>query len=523
MSFPRRRVIITIGLLVSIAAAVGWGFYFPFSEARLYRGAAPHAALVSEHDRLAERWPDLLANPQLTGVIKAVAGEENPDEAAAILDLLGREDVARLIALLGKERVVLSYVPQVAQRGFPCWTLSAWVGGTTQLLRWGWLDKMLGDLEPALRARSIKAWQQPLRLDGQAYHLGMVAFEGVVSLTLSRDPNAVIWMANRLLSDAPICSVNALSRPTPVATKSPDRIALQPGHINRRRALSGNLRADVTTLDAHGFDLTLAWRHDLPTAALTTATFPALPIPASMPAALACTSVRNLSATLDHWLAPDAAALVRPLLTLAHSNSPVGVALGTAAYSGRLMRVRTPSLLACARADVTAAQLGPQVRALVDRIVAASGTGLIVTDSTDMPGMVVISLAQNPTLAKLGRADLCAVMVQAGWLYLSSSPTTLATALDALEAGEAPFDGGRIWGEHPAELALWADAAPTTATISNGMAVYNLISIIGGVKGMRRLDTPAITQALAIAATLGEGRAWLSTQDGELTGRIRFQ
>ncbi len=522
MAFPHRRVIISLGMLISLGLTIGWLFYFPFSEARLYRGAAPHAALVSEHDRLAERWDDLLANPQLTEIVTAAAGTP-AGEGQALLDLLARDDVARLVRLVGRERVVVSYVPLATPRGFACWTASAWVGGTTQLLRWGWLDRTLGELKPSISARGIKAWHQPLELDDKAYHLGMVACEGVVTLTLSRDPASVAWMANRLLSDASITTVNGLALPTGVAPGSPDRIALRPQRLDLYRGIPGSLRTDVNAFDATGLDLTLCWRTNLPIPALSTTALPALPIPAAMPAALACTSISNLTTVLDQLLPPATVTQLRPLLALARPSSPVGIALGTAPYSGRLMGVRTPSLLACARAGVLQEQLGAQLRALVDRTVAATGTGLIVSESKTWPGMLVVSLAQNPTLAMLGRADLCALAIRADWLYLSSSPTTLATCLAELDRGEATFDGQRIWGEQPAAAALWVNAEPATATLVNGMAVYNLIAMFGGGKGMPRLDTPAITRALELAATLGEGRAWCTTEANALTARLRFQ
>lgn len=522
MTMPHRRVVITLGGLIGLAMAIGWLFYFPFSEARLYRGAAPHAALISEHERLAERWSDLLANPQLAGILDATLGAQDPTATRAALELLGNPTTTRLVELLGKRKVVVSYVPRASPRGFDCWTASAWVGGTTQLLRWGWLDRTLGELKPTLRARGIKGWQQPLLLDGQRYHLGMVAFEGVVALTLSRDPGTVTWMATRLLRDAPMTTVNGLARPTDVGTAAPDRVALRPARLPVRRALPGTLRADLATCNANGLDLNVTWRSKLAAPALPCVMLPDLPLPATMPAALACSSVSNLTTLLEELLPPATTQLLRPLLALAQPDSPLAVALGTTAYSGRLLGVRTPALIACARAGIPPEALPARVRSLVDRLVAAAGTGLIVSESKTRPHMLVVSLAQNPTLAMLGRADVCAIAMQAGWLYISSNPAMLATCLAELERGEATFDGQRIWAGQPAAVALWVNAAPATETIANGVAVYNLMTIVGAANG-RRLDSTTVTQMLDLAATLGEGRAWCTSTDGALTTRLRIQ
>ena len=523
MTIPYRRVIITLSGLIGLAVAIGWLFYFPFSEARLYRGAAPHAVLISEHERLAERWSDLLANPQLAGILDATVGAQDPGETQAILDLLGQPLTTRLVELLGQEKVVVSYVPRATPHGGDCWTVSAWVGGTTQLLRWGWLDRTLGDLKPTLRARGIKGWQQALELDGKSYQLGMVAFEGVVALTLSRDPSAVTWMANRLLGDAPFATANGLVQPTSLAPTSPDRLAMRPGRLSIPRPFYGSLRVDFPTLGANGVDLTLHCRGQKSTPTLGSAPLTRLPIPATMPAALACTSVSNLTAMIDQLLDPAVAAPLRPLLSLANPASPLGVALGTTAYSGRLMGVRTPSLLACARTDIPQEELAPRLRSLVDHWVAASGTGLIVTKDKERPGMLIVSFSQSPALAMLGRAELCAITVQAGWLYLCSSPAVLTACLEAVEAGAPTFDSDRLWGEQAAAAALWVDAAPTAESIGNALAVYNLIGMFSGGKNMQRLDTPAVKQAMAIFAELGEGRAWVSANGRELTSRIRLQ
>jgi hypothetical protein len=106
---------------------VVWLFTIPRQPRQVYRGIPGGASLVLTHDRLAQRWDDILANP---------AGATLLSMAGLDLEVLRDPSLKPLLNLFARDLVVVGFVPELGFLGEPAVVFSSWMGGKTIALRW---------------------------------------------------------------------------------------------------------------------------------------------------------------------------------------------------------------------------------------------------------------------------------------------------------------------------------------------------------------------------------------------------
>ncbi len=181
----RRRFVVFLALLVFGLCVAIWIFWFPYAPGSVYRVIPNHAAFVSRHDDLANRWRLLLDNPVAgTGLKFAGVSEERRF-------LQSEPGIDELLNLVAGKRTVIAFVPSLG--GQPAWILASWMGGYTQFLRWLWGSRGVDGLrfERVRIDGGYNIWRIKKRGESSRGFLSAAAVDGVFVVCLSRDPNAV--------------------------------------------------------------------------------------------------------------------------------------------------------------------------------------------------------------------------------------------------------------------------------------------------------------------------------------------
>ena len=110
----RRRLLTSCALAVFLIAATGYLFWMPYDPASLYRAIPADAALVSSHQNLAARWPQLATNIWLNPLLDAEeTSGQTPDHNTLF-------SVSRLVRLARRD-TLLAYLPTPGGIGKPAW------------------------------------------------------------------------------------------------------------------------------------------------------------------------------------------------------------------------------------------------------------------------------------------------------------------------------------------------------------------------------------------------------------------
>ena len=187
----RRRWLTSCALAVFFIAVTGYLFWMPYDPASMYRAIPADAALVSSHQNLSQRWPQLVTNIWLNPFLGA---EETSGQTPAPNTLLS---VSRLIRL-ARYDTLLAYLPAPGGTGKPTWMAASWIGGWSPCMRWAlfwgrwpgsqWLGiKELG----TFGSRTMWGLQTPLA-DGQ--RISFACGDGVLLACLSPDPAAIRYV-----------------------------------------------------------------------------------------------------------------------------------------------------------------------------------------------------------------------------------------------------------------------------------------------------------------------------------------
>ena len=195
-----KRIGIRVGAAVFAVLSVWWMLYFPYRPGVLYRAIPANAVVVTEHDRLAGRWPQMARHPVSLSLLDAFGVDREDVEAFA-------EDpnVVRLVDRFASRRTVTGYVRSLGGSGRPAWILASWGGVNAQLLKWGLLSGALEDFQ-RIKIGIRPAWILDLDPDdwGKDTRLSVSLIEGMLVACLGSDPLGVRHVIDRIERHAPL-------------------------------------------------------------------------------------------------------------------------------------------------------------------------------------------------------------------------------------------------------------------------------------------------------------------------------
>ena len=254
----QRRWLTSCTLAIFMIAVIGYVFWIPYDPASLYRAIPIDATLVSSHQNLVQRWPQLATNIWLNPFIGTAKTSEQSPNASMSPKMLSK--FSRLTGLAQRDTVI-AYLPSPGNTGKPTWMTAFWIGGWSPCVRWAlFWGQWPGGQWPGIKklgtfgGRTMWGLQTPLA-DGQ--RLSFACGDGVLLACLSPDPSAIRYVL--MAYDGLIPSTQALSElrtmPEPV---SPDVVWCQwQGPTNAEQF---TLTGALTRFDDQGLSATIRIR-----------------------------------------------------------------------------------------------------------------------------------------------------------------------------------------------------------------------------------------------------------------------
>ncbi len=432
---PLRRVLTFCGLAFFIAAVAGYIFWIPYDPAGLYRAIPANATLVSAHQNLAQRWPQLATNIWLAPFLGATS---TADQTRAPRMNLAATQLIRL----ARRDTLCAYLPAPGGNAQSVWMAAAWIGGWSPCVRWAlvwgrWHGiKDLG----SFGGRTMWGLQQPLA-DGQ--RLSFACGDGILLACLSPDPSAVRYAL--MAYDGLIPSTRAFAElqamPKPV---SPDVFWgqwLGPAN-NERFTLTGELArfddrglaADIRIRPSPLRQAQLAESIEITAVEQTLGNLPvlimALPfatildkLPATTPnAAWLETADRILQ---SDWIRPDDNGLVLALFTGEYGGG----------YGRKPLRMRIPALMAFTRIKHPDG-IQRAIRRELDLLNARHRLGLIQDPmplNVGAQALWTIEITSNQLLSEMEIEDRPAYTLVGDWLIVSSQAGSLAKLMQRIQ------------------------------------------------------------------------------------------
>ena len=181
-------------LLLFVAFSVWRVLWSPYQVEALYAAVPAHAIFVSEHARLAERWPVWSQHPLVRSIVTGLGVEARDAERVA-----RAPGTQALLNRLAPLNTVVAYVPSLGRRGEPAWVLATWVGMQGQLMRWGFYNKLLANFEQRTFSGGRQGWvQEHLPGSRSDQKLSLAVVQGVLIACVSAEPEAVALLMRRV-------------------------------------------------------------------------------------------------------------------------------------------------------------------------------------------------------------------------------------------------------------------------------------------------------------------------------------
>lgn len=500
-------------LAAFVIGCVWWLLHFDYDPDLMRAAIPPYATMVSEHDDIGARWPQILEHAVVDAVLEAGGGEED-DWREMVRDAR----VARWLDRLTGPQTLTAYVPE-GTPGAPLTGLIvvSWVGKYGQFLRWGWLNRSLPDFQAGRARDGTRIWRCTDESLPRGYVLSLAACEGIALACLSPDRDAAAYLRRRVSHRAPAIDrfVAADADVAAAGTEGvPDRAWVR---VGGRRGWQ-NVRAGMTlpsprvlSLEAAGYrlpwDARRLGRRNVASMWL---------LLHDAPDCIVAAPTADVYAMLALCDLPDAARLVFD--DLAGDTAVEGAAfacLTSGAFSGRLLSMRVPGLVAGVQMrdgfDVQAATTN-----VLDRLSAEQGKGLIPCRA-EVSGHTVVTIGDaRPEAALLmPLEERPAVAAWGNWLLVSSNARVLGRLLAQAHPAGAGVEGADLpampaWARELTAGALcgygWMRTPETCAALRNAIAVYELSLMMKRSDSSRRKreEVQPVKAALTHLAPVGE-------------------
>ncbi len=523
-----RRAIFWILVLLFIILPCWWVFHFPFCPELVCRVIPPDATLATRHIAPAERWLAFAGSP----AVAKVAAELGADPAV-IAETLDSSGLPAVVNFLGSRYVVTGLVPSVGVRSEKALVFGAWVGGYSQLLRWGLLDRQLGEFTVHRISGRRRVWFRPCHELKLGYNLSFTVHEGVLVGCLSSEPLGVLYFLPRLQRQVPLSSLAQEWREDTDSDDMPDAFKALVAVPCEAGDLDVLLRGGLTEVSSQR----LAGRIELPPAADLGELGAWIPgkaagevlagsgTPASIlgqgPTIITAMPVSRVDSLMR--LSSDKG-VMRTWATLrdyVRANDDVYMFACGGEYYGRMMRMKVPALglVVPLNADVDDEAA---VRHLLDVLNADYGWGLISTpDARDSRIRVLDSVRSGSFKRLFGANERPAIAVCDGLMIAMSNVDVLRRILSEGNRGAGAW-ASRL-AEYDATVYGWADLADSSDLMITALAGYTLASLMqSGNSVPQRHDTAQMKAIIKALGALDQFMFWLQPNDGSAVLRVEL-
>ena len=513
---------------------------FPYDAERLYRAVPPNAILISEHENLADRWPELVRGEPARSVW-GVLGLKEQDRSR-----MTSRGVERIVRRLASRNTVVAYVPELGRQRLPAWIAASWIGLEGQFLRLGLYDSHLADFQ----AMTLPNGRRALVLEGGEETglrgLALVVTEGVLLACFSTDPLAIEEVLSRVEGGAVVVPSLFRRRVAPGdEIQAPDRVWFP--RLGADRCGAG-VKGALTRCGPAGIEGEI----HMPLALFDPLTGPVVPnVRGAEKEAGAASEALSITEAAA-WLADAPAVLIAApfeelgeifkwpsvhehvafvgevLREAVEDGSPALVCLCRQAYSGRILGFKTPTLVAACRWRDPATFEGALTRVL-DGLNARTGWGLI-PNVTVVNGCSVVSVqgVKKGIYGTMEDGEPPAFSIVDGWLVCASNGKTLEDLIR--KRGQPTVRPARgEWTDtvkvQDGHSVVWADLPHAVKALTRTVAVYDLMWYARRSKrssGPIRKGVEAALQALKEMEGMETAQAWTTVEGNSAVTRFRL-
>lgn len=513
MTRTLRRLIFYPLLAATMAASVAWVLCMPDRRARLARAIPDGARWVGVHRALADRWPQIAANPLILEAVRQ-AGVPEEEWAALADDPVTRRWMRRLAG----DEIVAAQWP--ALRGGQAFGAASWIGGWSPRLRWLLASGGLSDVRKLSDYRGRPLWVVRSRTVPQGLHLAVAVEEGMLLACVAPHPGEICRMLDAYDRVEPSFPPAAAAR----GGGAPDRVVIDLG----RGPGPDLLQLDLDRLEARRIEGRAAlsgWEHPFEAATLpenlNLAPMAELLGPyAEGVAVIDGNLLARLAEPLLRWRwYPAVPEHLRPVCF-----GPAVVGLFGDPYAGRYHGLRVPGFTLSMRSGEATA-VDAAVDRLLDQLNAQERWGLIRGGVPGAPGLWAVEATSECEYATLPAGERMAFVTTNGWWSLGSNTETIKGLLAAMAPPEKPLpwtSAGAASGPHSGRV--WLDLERGADTLRLSLSVYALKQQVADAQGSaplrRRLDL--WKDWIAAAGVLGSARVGISAEGDRLGMAFRL-
>lgn len=481
-------------LLAYIGVSIWWTLIIPRDTDQLLRAIPGQAMAVTMHDRLADRWLEVSAHPVAASLASVFGVEPDAWEAT-------RRDpgLAYILDLVGRDQLVMAYVPYLDYQREPSWVMASWVGGRSHRLRWMLPYLKIPGLERTGQMGGWPVWTYRWTTDGVAHQITLALVEGMILGCQARNPLAMEMIIEAYNGTFPSIRRRADLRDV-------NERLLRSRHPDRLWYKSMNPRGNATLDDPWMFELDLRSNTTVAGTARLTSPMGLDTIPPEVEIAELFDLWRAhpiaysvLSADLFDTDVLDTNTVTGRLITdvvEAAGGEALAWGLFGGDFSGRYKGIKVPTIMAGVAMD-EARDAGELARALADRWNARDRWGLVVVEEKAGEHAVYRFEGTSGSLyAGLSASEQVAMTRTGSWLVVSSNAKGLIELLSRPDAGGealmATDPAGDQWGY------LGMDLVRGGETLRLALSAYSLKLLFEDAEGSR-----------ATRQQLNEAKAWL--------------
>ncbi|MBT3194293.1 MAG: hypothetical protein HN341_17240 [Verrucomicrobia bacterium] len=505
MSRPK-QVCFWILLLAFVVLPCWWIFHFPFHPVLLCRIIPEEATAATCHIAPAERCLTLMDSAAVTNVAVALGADP-----AAVTAALERESTRRLVKMLGDRYVVTAWVPSLEGQDDPAVLFGAWIGGYSQLLRWGLADRYLSGFSSHSLPQNRRVWMRPCNDIKPGYTLSIATYEGVLVGCISSQPLGVLYALPRLHQQFPVSRLARGWDTRKAVDAVPDAFRVAETPFSAENPLTGVLRTvseDSLLMEVDAASLRkvpeiACWLPSVDGNGLLAAGTPPLGDSPSLLLATPVSRIEPLLASawsehqelLRHWTGVQG---------LFRADGPVCVFASGGDYYGRIMGMRVPSFgIALPLAEGIAGDAA--ILSLLDALNAGGSWGLVATPDSRDSRIRVIESVRDGMLKRLKGSERLAIAIDNGWLIGGSNLAVLRKIVARDDEGiTQPAWVSRL-GPQGGVAAGWADLPTCSDLLDKALPGYTLFSLLaGGDAPPKRYDTPQVKAAIRVLGQFGD-------------------
>ena len=196
----RRFIKFIFVILVPFFVTLWWVFHFPFRPELVCRVIPQEATFISGHIDPALRLNELCKSSTITNII-SVPGADGLD----LKDIIEDPGIRKLVNIIGSKYIATGFMSR--DDGEYNFVMGAWIGGYSQLMRWGLFDRLLVDFNVHKLRDGQRIWVCPCPEIREGYYISLAVHEGVLAGCISAEQFGVLSVMPRLTRQMPVISM----------------------------------------------------------------------------------------------------------------------------------------------------------------------------------------------------------------------------------------------------------------------------------------------------------------------------